>query len=116
MKKKRKKKDDEGDQETQQDDGVSEIKKVKRADVAKRKQERKGLQSSVIKCSLSGRFCQDARNWTPEAREAMLQVLAEQVESLSQMMVRGSMVANEVLLTCLRENVPPQYDRMRTGR
>lgn len=105
MKKKRKKKDDQRDQETHQDDGVSE-KKVKRADVAKRKQERKGLQSSVIKCSLSGRFCQDARNWTPEAREAMLQILDEQVESLSQMMVRGSMVANEVLLTCLRENLP----------
>jgi hypothetical protein len=107
MKKKRKKKDDGGDDddEAQQDGGGAE-RKVRRLDVSRRKQERKNLNSSVIKCSLSGRFCQDARHWTPEARAVMLRILDKQVESLSQMMVRGSMVANEVLLTCLRENLP----------
>ena len=36
----------------------------------------------------------------------MVQLLDKQIESLSQMAVRGSMVANEVLNTCLREGVP----------
>lgn len=110
MRKKRKKKGEEDGDEAEKSPESAEVedrnKKIKRTDVSRRKQERKNLESSVIKCSLSGRFCQDARYWTPEARSVMLQILDEQVESLSQMMVRGSMVANEVLLTCLRENLP----------
>lgn len=99
MKKKRKKNDDE-------DKDAEKPKKVKRPDVAQRKKNRKNLQTSVTKASLAGRFCQDGRYWTTEARATMIRVLDEQVEKLSQMVVRGSMVANEVLLTCLREDLP----------
>lgn len=104
MKKKRKK-DDEGE-ETKGENVSDEGNKVRRLDVSRRKQARKNLTTSVLKLSLNGRFCQDSQYWTLEAREVMLQLLDEQVESLSQMMVRGSMVANEVLLTCLRGNLP----------
>ena len=102
MKKKRKKEtnnDDDGDAD-------GEANKVRRPDVSLRKQERKNLVSSVAKASLRGRLCQDDRHWTPEARDILLQLLDAQVERLSQMVVRGSMVANEVLLVCLREGLP----------
>jgi hypothetical protein len=106
MKKRRKKPDEDYDD---QDD---KPKKVKRPDVAQRLQDRKGLDSSVIKASLSGRFCQFGHHWSAEARATMLQILDEQVQNLSQMVVRGSMVANEVLLTCLREGLPlPDLDK-----
>jgi hypothetical protein len=101
MKKKRKK---EGDDDEGEADG--EAKKIRRPDVSQRKQERKNLESSVVKASLRGRLCKDDRHWTPEARDTLLQLLDAQVESLSQMVVRGSMVANEVLQVCLREGLP----------
>ena len=101
MRKKRKKEGDEDEGET---DGGA--KKIRRPDFSQRKKERKNLESSVVKASLRGRLCKDERHWTPEARDTMLQLLDAQVESLSQMVVRGSMVANEVLLVCLREGLP----------
>jgi hypothetical protein len=105
MKKKRKKANGNNDDEDDNDDD-DKPKRIKRPDRAQRLQERKNLENSVIKCSLAGRLSANVRHWTPDARAVMVQLLDEQVESLSQMIVRGSMVANEVLLTCLRENVP----------
>ena len=104
--KKRKRKsggDDDGDAE---DD-----RKTRRPDVSKRRAERLSLDTSCVKASLSGLLASDERFWNSEQRRVLLDVLEEQVESLSKMVVRGSMVANEVILTYLRRGLDlPELD------
>lgn len=82
MKKKRKKKTEDGVNSLEANE-ADDRQTIKRMDVSLGKQDRRNLYSSVIKCSLSERFCHDTRYWMYEARAVMLQVLDEQVQSLS---------------------------------
>ena len=77
--------------------------KVKRPDVTARRNLRKTLVEQCVKCALSGRLAPD---WDPSLRALLMDNLERQVRSTSEITVRGSLLANEVLLHCLRQGLP----------
>ena len=76
---------------------------VKRPDVAARHSRRKTLVEQCVKCALSGRL---APAWDPRLRAVLMDNLERQVRSTSEITVRGSLLVNEVLLHCLRTELP----------
>ena len=76
---------------------------VKRPDVAARHSRRKALVEQCVKCALSGRLAPD---WDPRLRALLVDNLERQVRSTSEITVRGSLLVNEVLLHCLRMDLP----------
>lgn len=82
---------------TDQDDAV------KRPDVADRLRERKTLAEQCVKASLSQRL---ASGWHGKVREILIDVLQDQIKTVSEIVVRGSLIVNEVILQCLRHNRP----------
>jgi hypothetical protein len=86
-------------------DDVESKPKVKRPDRSQRLQNRKGTKTTTVKASFLGR-------WTPystgNVKMIFDEILFGYVSSISQMVVRGSMIANEAILNYLRQGeVPP---------
>ena len=77
--------------------------KAKRPDVTARRNLRKTLVEQCVKCALSGRLAPD---WDPSLRALLMDNLERQIRSTSEITVRGSLLANEVLLHCLRQGLP----------
>ena len=86
-------------------DDNDNAKKVKRDDTSQRKKDNKSCKFCPVKASLAGRwgtFC------SPAVRDIMIDVIEKYVQSISQLVVKGAMVADEALIQYLRQNqVPP---------
>lgn len=82
---------------------TDDTKKVKREDTSNRKKENKGSEFIPFKASLAGRF---AVFCPPAVQDILLETVEKYVCSISQLVVKGSMVADEVLLQYLRSGQP----------
>ena len=78
--------------------------KVKRPDKQMRTAENKSRDIVVVKASFRGRF---APLLVPDVRDILLELINEYIYAVSQMVVRGSLVANEVLLEYMRQGLQP---------
>ena len=76
-------------------------KKVKRGDTSNRKKDNKGSDFTPVKASLAGRF---GAFCPPAVREIIFEVVEKYVCTVSQLVVKGSMVADEALLQYLRQD------------
>ena len=56
-----------------------------------------------VKCALPGRLAPD---WSPILRSILIDNLERQICSTSEIIVRGSLLVNDVLLHCLRLHLP----------
>jgi len=86
-------------------DDVESKPRAKRPDKAQKLQSRNGTKTTTVKASFLGR-------WTPYSTDDVKSIFDEllfgYVSSISQMIVRGSMIANEAILNYLREGqIPP---------
>ena len=86
--------------------GETEVKRT-RPDRQKRKAERLECQEHTVQGSLPGRLAVDEDFWTPEQHTALLDLVRQQGRNVSEMKVRASLLAREVIITCLR--YPEQY-------
>jgi len=75
----------------------------KRPDVTARHNLRKTLVEQCVKCSLPGRLAPD---WPPILRAILIDNLERQIRSTSEIIVRGSLLVNDVLHHCLRLHLP----------
>jgi hypothetical protein len=78
--------------------------KVTRTDVHQRKVLNRGADFPVVKASLRGRF---GTFCPPLVQDIFHELVNSYVYTVSQMVVRGSMVANEALLQYMRQGQPP---------
>ena len=76
---------------------------VKRPDVTARHNLRKTLVEQCVKCALPGRLAPD---WPPILRAILIDNIERQIRSTSEIIVRGSLLVNDVLLHCLRLDLP----------
>lgn len=76
---------------------------IKRPDVSARRSQRKNLAEQCVKCALSGRL---APAWDLDLKAILQDQIECQVLSTSEIIVRGSLLVNEVLLHCLRLGRP----------
>jgi hypothetical protein len=76
---------------------------AKRPDVTARHNRRKNEVEQCVKCSLPGRLAPD---WPPILRDILIDNLERQIRSTSEIIVRGSLLVNDVLLHCLRLHLP----------
>ena len=76
---------------------------IKRPDVSARRSQRKNLAEQCVKCALSGRL---APAWDPDLKAILQDQIEGQVLRTSEIIVRGSLLVNEVLLHCLRLGRP----------
>lgn len=89
--------------ETSDDDDEDDAKKIERPDVSERIRRRKTLVEQCVKCTLPTRL---APGWDSKARDSLRDNLERQIQGVSEITVRGSLLVNEVLLHCLRTNRP----------
>ena len=88
----------------EEEEPVRDKPKRTREDVAQRKKEGAQYQNFVVKASLRGRIAP----YSDPIRVIVGEAIDKYVETVSQMVVRGSMVANEALLVHLRTGSMPQ--------
>ena len=86
------------DQDVDDDETLIEEETTTRPDVAARLTNRHKLIESCHKSSLGTRLAPD---WEPAHRATLLTLLQEQIQSTSEIIVRGSFIVNEVILTCI---------------
>ncbi|GAB5034767.1 Hypothetical protein NocV09_02100720 [Nannochloropsis oceanica] len=72
----------------------TETAKATRPDVAERKELQETLEMQCVKCCLSKRL---APGWHPTVKTVLLETLERQIRSTSEIVVRGSLLVNEVL-------------------
>ena len=77
--------------------------KAKRPDVTARKNLHKNLVEPYVKCALPGRLAPD---WPPIVRDVFNDNLERQILSTPEIVVRGSLLVNEVLPHYLRHEFP----------
>ena len=71
--------------------------RAKRPDVTARHNARKEIHEQCVMCSLPGRLAPD---WPPISRAILVDNLERQIRSTSEIIVRGSLLVNDVLLHC----------------
>ena len=86
------------------DSGSAPKPKVKRPDKQKHTEDNNGRDIRSVKASFRGRF---ATLLVPSVRDILLELIDNYVWAVSQMVVRGSLVANEALLKYMRQGLQP---------